>query len=119
MSIDEAGEQIEEASEETGSRTKWFARLYMIGLLLAILGAAWLLYSGGSLTPDVSPTASPDFTDEAELLGRGLVIIFLAFTAGWGLVALPGNYINAVSGIVGRFLHGYTDERYQSSDDDE
>lgn len=118
MSIDEAGEQIEEASDDADSTTKWFARGWVATLALVIIAVALYAHQTGILALSVTPSASPDITSEVELLVRGLVYIFLGFTAIMALVAAPGSYLNAISGVVGRFLHGYTDNRYVRENDD-
>lgn len=105
--VDEAGEQLEEAEQNAPPVIRKFAIGYIATLVLIIIVGAVAMYQYGVVTPDISPTASPDFTKPIEEFVLWFSRLFLVFTAGMmAVIAWP--YLSGFLSAAVRLLDAFT-----------
>ena len=104
---DDAGDQIEDAADETTLHQRVFAKAWVVAVAAVIVAAAILAVRLGYVDPSITISASVDVGDELALLVRGLVVVFLAFTAIMALVAAPGSYVSAIISAAARIADNY------------
>lgn len=105
--VDEAGEQLEDATEDVTHGTRWYARTYLTVLFGLLVAGVVASVHFGLLTPNLTVTATVDVGYLLEYLAVGVVAIFLLWTAAMVLVALPGEFLSGVLSAAARIADAY------------
>lgn len=112
--VDQAGEHLEEATEDVGRGLRWYAKAYLTVLFFGIVGffvaALWV----GFIDLNLTLTASVSVGWVVEYLIVAVAAVFVIWTAAMVLVALPGSFISGVVSAIARIA-----DAYQMPDDDE
>jgi hypothetical protein len=98
--VDDAVSQVTESPKVS----RRFARAYIVTLFVVVGGGLVVAYHLGI----VQPTASPDVTEAAEWLVKGLVLTFLLFTAAMLVRAVGLGFIKGVVRGAARMMDQYT-----------
>jgi len=94
--VDEAADEISEADADTTERGRWFARAYLVGLVVLIVGGLSALLYIGVLDVDLSLTAEANVGWILEYVVGGVGLLLVAFTAFMVIKAVGGNLIASV-----------------------
>lgn len=111
---DEAGEQLEEASDSATRTTKWYARAFLTVLIGVIIAGIALSVYFGYFTPNITFVATINIGYVVEYVVIALAVIFVVFIASLVLIALPGEFISGTVSAVARIADAYelpTEER--------
>jgi hypothetical protein len=82
---------------------KWYARAILIGIYLTLIIIGIVSVYGGVLSLSLSPTASPDISQQLNYLVWGFAIGTLIFFAGLIVMALPGSVIRALKQLADNY----------------
>jgi hypothetical protein len=94
--VDEAADEISGATAGTTEAGRWFARAYVVGLLVLVVGGfSGLLYLG-VLDLSVSLTAEVTVGWVVEYIVAGMGLLLVAFTAFMVVKAAGGNLVASV-----------------------
>lgn len=98
--IEEAGDQLAEASANVGSRLKWAARALWLGILLASVAAIALAVYLGYIDPSITFTGTVNVGWIVEYLLAILAGIIILGLVTALMVAMPGSFISAFITLV-------------------
>ena len=116
--VDEAADELEQAGEDVGDRTVWFARGYIILLFLTIVGGAAAAVALGLVeVGTVVVGGEVQVGTAVEWLVRGLVALFLFFTAAAVLIALPFSFWGRLLSAGARIADAYELPRTDGGDE--
>jgi len=105
---DDAGDAIAEADEETTDRERWFARAYIVGLVVTLIVGTGLLVQLGFISGDVTLSADANVGWIIELAVAAIAAVIVLFTVGMGIKATGGGLVNAIISGIARMLDGYS-----------
>lgn len=106
--VDEAAEQLEEAGEDKTRAGVWFARSYLVLLVVLTLGTiGGAVYFGVVEVGPITVSGTVDAGQAATWLVQGLVILFLGFTAAAVLWSFPFSFWSRLLSTVARIADAY------------
>lgn len=114
--IDEAGEAVEEGVEGSGKGFKWYARLYITGFVLLLIGSLAGAIALDIIQPEIVVTATAEIGWIVEYVVAFLVAVFALWTVSMLLIALPGSFISGMISAIARIADAY---ELPSRNDDE
>jgi hypothetical protein len=104
---DEAGEQLEEATEDVTRGTRWYARTYLTVLFALVVAGVVGSVAFGYLDPHLTITATVDVGWLLEYLAMGVAAVFIVWTVAMVLIALPGLFLSGVISAAARIADAY------------
>lgn len=105
--IDEAAEDLEDATEDVSRGLRWYAKIYLTVLFLGIVAAIGGAVYFGYINPNITVTATVEVGYLLEYVAMGLTGAFLLWTAAMILVALPGSFTANVVKATARVADNY------------
>jgi hypothetical protein len=104
---DEAGEQLEQASDSASKTLKWYARAFLTIFFGIIIAGIGLSVSFGYLTPDITFVATVNIGYIVEYVVIALAAILVFFVASLVLIALPGEFMSGIVSATARIADAY------------
>jgi hypothetical protein len=106
--VDEAADELEQAGEDVGQRTVWFARGYLVLLFAGIALAGGAAVVGGYVEVGTFVVGGEVEAGAAiTWLIRGFVFLFLVFTGAAVLISLPFSFWSRILSTGARLADAY------------